>query len=81
VARPHERQDALGAALREARLDHGFTQEQLQEIAKVNQARISELETGQTNPTWVTLRKICTALGIKISDLALRVEELEETER
>lgn len=44
-----------------------------------DQARISQLENGQLNPTWLTVQRICAVLGVKVSDLALRVEELEDT--
>lgn len=50
--------------LREARKEHGFTQEQLAEQMGVSQRRVSAIECGGSEHTMVeTLRKYMQALG------------------
>jgi transcriptional regulator with XRE-family HTH domain len=81
VARPYDPQRALGIALREAREGRQFTQSQLARRANVDKTWISHLESGTANPSWGTLRRICAALEIRISDLAAAVEAIEKRDR
>ncbi|HWL41567.1 MAG TPA: helix-turn-helix transcriptional regulator [Ilumatobacter sp.] len=48
------------AALREKR---GFTQQQLAELAGVDQAAVSKIERGVTHPSSRTLHRVADALG------------------
>jgi transcriptional regulator with XRE-family HTH domain len=56
--------------LREARSDKNMTQEQLAEIARVDQATISDIETGRNrNPSWETVMRISKALDVAPDEL------------
>jgi transcriptional regulator with XRE-family HTH domain len=81
VARRYDPQDSLAEALKLARERAGLTQRQLAKRMKVDQARISQLESGRLNPTWSTLRALSAALSIELSELAAEAEEIERRER
>jgi transcriptional regulator with XRE-family HTH domain len=73
-----EPQEALGQAIRELRGQRGLTQHQLADAADVNETWISHIEAGRTNPAWGTVVRISAALGVSVSELALRAERLSE---
>lgn len=64
----------LGDELSEARLAQGLSQEQLAVQAGVTREYISKLENGRSSPTVDTLLAICSALGIKASQLIAKIE-------
>ncbi|MGD9736393.1 MAG: helix-turn-helix domain-containing protein [Solirubrobacterales bacterium] len=73
-ARP---QAALGEAVRELRAKRKATQEEIAAGAGITTATLSLIERGQANPTWDTARKLATALGVSMNELA-RVAETNE---
>ena len=58
---------ALGVALRTARRDRGMTVEGLAASAGVSAGLISQLERGQGNPAFLTLRRLAGALGLPVA--------------
>jgi transcriptional regulator with XRE-family HTH domain len=52
-----------------------MTQEDLAEAAGITVRTLSQLETGNANPTWATVGDIARALGVSIADLAKRSEK------
>jgi len=54
----------VGANVRRVRLEKGLSQEQLAEKSGFTQQYISGLESGQRNPTVITLHEIAQALGV-----------------
>jgi transcriptional regulator with XRE-family HTH domain len=81
MGRRHEPQEALGEAVRQLRDERGLTQVALARAADTDATRISHLERGRTNPAWGTMRRIADALGMALSDIAARAEQIErETE-
>lgn len=54
---------AVGDALRERRIELGWTQGALAERSGVTQADISRIENGQIDPRWSTVRRIAMALS------------------
>lgn len=73
-----EPQTSLGAALRQVRQEQGLGQEAVAIKADIHPTWISHIESGRENPTWSTVAKIAAAIGIKMSELAERVEELDD---
>lgn len=73
-ARP---QAALGEAVRDLRLKRRATQEDIAAGAGITAATLSLIERGQANPTWDTARKLATALGVSMNELA-RLAETDE---
>lgn len=59
----------FGAALREWRVRHHLTQEQLAERSGLSYKFIGEVERGRGNPTLTTISRLSVALGVRISDL------------
>lgn len=56
--------------LKEIREEQGISQEELAEKSKVSRTTISELETEKKEVTTnITLEKIASALGLKVSDI------------
>ena len=66
---------AFGDAVREARENPGFSQEELGFEAEIDRTYISGVERGVRNPTLVTMLRICRALGVRPSVLLRRAED------
>lgn len=59
--------DLLGYAIKEARLHHNLTQEQLGKLVGVQKAQISKLENNFTNARFDTVIKVFNALHAKVN--------------
>lgn len=46
-----------------------MSQQRCASICDFEKSNLSRIESGRTNPTLLTLRKISIALGVKLSDL------------
>ena len=68
----------LGRVIRFERERRQLSQEALSELAGMNRSFIGEIERGEATPTIVTLQKIASALGLKLSELIQRYEEESE---
>ena len=60
----------IGAQIRKARRNHGYTQEQLSELIGVTPQYLSDLERGRVGTSITTLRRICSVLHVS-SDFIL----------
>jgi transcriptional regulator with XRE-family HTH domain len=70
-------QVALGQAVRQTRLARGLSQEQVAHGADLHPTWLSHIEGG-SNPAWGTVRRIAASLGVKVSELALLAEKIED---
>jgi transcriptional regulator with XRE-family HTH domain len=70
-------QRALGRAIRETRTERGLSQEQVALDAGMEPSWLSHIESGRRNPSWGTIQRIAQALGVRVSSLALRAEEID----
>lgn len=61
--------------LREIRLEHVLTQDELAAKAGVSNKTIVELEAGRTQPHQQTIRKLAAALEMSPRDLAQRLAD------
>jgi transcriptional regulator with XRE-family HTH domain len=59
----------LGARIRKIRTNKGLSLSELAYMCDFEKASLSRIELGKTNTTVLTLRKICKALDIDISEL------------
>jgi len=59
--------ELLGNAIKEARLHHNLTQEQLGKLVGVQKAQISKLENNFTNARFDTVLKVFHALHAKVN--------------
>ena len=66
----------FGQVLREQRLAHELSQEELALAADVDRTFVSQMERGIRQPTITTLIKLAGALGIQPSTLIARMEKL-----
>lgn len=67
----------FGLAVRAARRERGWAQEELSAAAGLDRTYISGLERGQRNPTLETLGRIAAALGCPLADLIKAAEEMQ----
>jgi transcriptional regulator with XRE-family HTH domain len=64
--------EAVGRAIRDARKEHGYTQEAFALAAGLDRSYMGAVERGEFNLTLETLLKIAGALGILVSELLAR---------
>jgi transcriptional regulator with XRE-family HTH domain len=66
---------AFGQALREVRMEKGWTQEQLGFESDLTRNFVSLVELGQRSPTLDTVEQVARALGVSASSLLIRAEQ------
>lgn len=60
---------SIGDRLRRRRVDMGYTQEHLAELANLHPTYIGQVERGEKNVTIESLEKICLALNYPMDEL------------
>ena len=65
---------AFGDALRRARAKAGLTQEKLADLAGIHRNHVGDIERGDKEICLLTMLRICHALRIPLSKLALEME-------
>jgi transcriptional regulator with XRE-family HTH domain len=61
--------ERLGGRIRELRTNKGLSLSELAHMCEFEKASLSRIELGKTNTTVLTLRKICKALDVNVSEL------------
>ena len=69
-----------GKRMRDRRRELGITQAQLAEMVGTAQARISQIENGESEPSIDVLMRLARALGVT-TDYLLGMGESEESDR
>jgi transcriptional regulator with XRE-family HTH domain len=59
----------LGKRISEIRKDKGLSQVELGNICDIEKPNMNRIESGGTNPTSLTIRRICKGLEIELSEL------------
>jgi transcriptional regulator with XRE-family HTH domain len=72
------RLQAVGFAIKEARLEQKLSQEKLAELAKLHRNFVGLVERNLTSPALDSLFAIADALGMPASKLVARAEELSD---
>jgi transcriptional regulator with XRE-family HTH domain len=72
-------QEALGEAIWRIRDERGLEQADIAVKANVAPSQLSRLEHGKMNPSWGTIRRIAAALGLPMSELIARAEQIEQS--
>jgi len=67
---------AFGDALREIRKERGVSQEQLAFDSGLDRTYVSLIERGVQSPTLRSLLKVANVLGVKPSEIMLRMEAM-----
>jgi transcriptional regulator with XRE-family HTH domain len=75
-----EPQPGLACAVRQLRTERGLSQEELAHRAGVHLTWIGRIESGFTNPTWSTTKRVAEGLGVRHSTLAA-LGEAKDDER
>ncbi|HYK74856.1 MAG TPA: helix-turn-helix transcriptional regulator [Pseudoneobacillus sp.] len=65
----------IGEVLRKLRKERNFSQEEFAFRADLNRKFISGLETGEQQPTYISIYKMAKALEIRPSELIKAIEE------
>jgi len=60
---------SIGQRIKTFRLQNGFSQEKLAELADLTPAHVSHIETANTKISLPSLLKIANALGVSLDDL------------
>jgi transcriptional regulator with XRE-family HTH domain len=62
-------EEAFGQAVRNSRVSHGWSQEELASATGLDRTYISGIERGKRNPTLKIICRIASALGVTPSEL------------
>jgi transcriptional regulator with XRE-family HTH domain len=76
-SRPTNTDRALGAAVRRLREERALSLEALAYKAGVTLNTITRLELAQSEPGWMTVRKVIDALDISLAELAQAIDRTE----
>lgn len=60
---------SLGARIRKLREERNISQQDLAAMCNFDKSNMARIESGRTNPTFLTLHKISVALNISLSIL------------
>ena len=71
-----EPEQAFGLVLRQLRVQKGISQESLGFDADLQRNFISMIELGQSAPTIKSIYKLAAALGVRPSEILIRMEAL-----
>ncbi len=67
-----------GKAVRDARIKKGMSQERLADLSELHRTYISDIELGKRNVSIDNIEKIADALDMKISDIFLEMEGMND---
>ncbi|SEH80721.1 DNA-binding transcriptional regulator, XRE-family HTH domain [Ruminococcus flavefaciens] len=65
----------VGEVIAELRKKKGISQEVISGLADIGRTHLSAIERGERKPTLETLYRISNALGVKMSDIVIAIEE------
>jgi transcriptional regulator with XRE-family HTH domain len=66
--------DAFAAVVRSVREEQGITREALAFRAGITNGALARIELAQSCPSWDTVKRIASALGVPIGELAAMAE-------
>ena len=72
-----KKQSPFSAELKMLRKEAGYTQEQLAKLAGISAAYISQLETGEKEPTDRVITKLCGPLEISENRLFIKIGKVK----
>jgi len=70
----------LGKALQSLRKSKNLTLDKLAQASSISKSMLSQIERGQTNPTFATLWSLTNALGVEISDVMEQSENADNSQ-
>lgn len=78
--KPVKENNTFGNKLRELRKANGYTQQALAEKAGIDEKHLSRVENGKYFPTYATLNKLLTALGVTVEEAGLDLNQIKVNE-
>lgn len=67
----------FGKRLKELRKSRGYTQQALAEKAEIDEKHLSRVENGKYFPSFTTLSKLLSALGVTFDEVGIELEQME----
>jgi transcriptional regulator with XRE-family HTH domain len=77
VAQRSQQHVALGRAIRRARTEQRFTQEELAHRSGLHPTYVGGIERGERNPSYANILKLANSLGVRPWELLREADELE----
>jgi transcriptional regulator with XRE-family HTH domain len=77
VAQRSQQHAALGRAIRRARTDRRFTQEELAHRSGLHPTYVGGIERGERNPSYANIVKLANTLGLRPWELLRDADDLE----
>ena len=71
----------VGDTLAQLRQEKGLSQEVLSGLADIGRSHLSAIERGERKPAMETFFRICCAMDMRMSDVALLLEQRLEKEQ
>ena len=71
----------IGLRIQQIRRSKGITQMELSYRCEMERSNMRRIESGGTNPTILTLRKIASALGVEIDEILKEVQAIHPQSR
>ncbi len=71
----------IGARIRQARKEKGYSQERLAELCGISDTYLGRLERGEKQPSLDTLVRLTECLGVSLTDLLIDLDDLRDRER
>lgn len=77
--KPDKTLQELGLLIKKLRIERGFTAVEFGYRCEMDKTNVNRIEKGNTNPTFLTLVRICIALEIDLKDLFedFKIKEVE----
>jgi transcriptional regulator with XRE-family HTH domain len=72
---------ALGETVKRLRIEHEIGPRGLAFDAEISESTLTDLERGDQEPRWGTLRRIARGLGVELPVILAKAEELEDEMR
>ena len=72
---------ALGERVKALRTHHGLSRRALSEMSGISQRYLAQIETGDGNVSILLLAKLCDALGARLEDVILDLDQDSDTAR
>jgi transcriptional regulator with XRE-family HTH domain len=70
--------ERFGVAVRQLRVERGWSQSQLAEVSDLDRSYVGEIERGRVIASIVTAEKLAAALQLDVADLLAHCERLGE---
>ena len=70
-------QARLGRAVKKVRVERGLTQEQVSAASGLHPTYISDIERGARNPSWETISRLASGIGVATGEISRRYDEEE----